>query len=856
MHSSEHSTGQSVTLFERLRRHTLGMLRRVLHLWVKSTTIPEGMDDWGVDRDAPIFYVLDVYALSSVLILDEILAQRGLKLASASFHAAGARRPRSFGANRRYRGVLVRTLKRQRHSSQLKALIDDVDPAALRGDQDIQIVPVSVLIGRAPDQTSGIFKVLFSENWSTGGRLRRLIGTWIHGRHTLVQFGQPLKLSALFAETQSRDKALARISRFSRVYFKRVRSSAIGPDRSHLNTLIDQLMRSEPVVKAIEAKVRRDNISQDKARRLAHGYAREIAANYSYTFIMVANKILTWFLYRIFRGVEVKHFQSFRELAPGYEVVYVPCHRSHIDYLLLSYILYHRGLVPPHVAAGVNLNLPVVGSLIRRGGGFFLRRSFRSKPLYAAVFNQYVAMILSKGVALEYFIEGGRSRTGRLLPAKAGMLSMTVRAFLRQQQRPVLFQPVSIAYERLAEGDAYMAELSGQQKKPESLSDFKNVFNIVRKNYGEVTVSFGEPLMLAELLDTHAPDWQHHQYDPETRPEWLGGLVDDLAGQILVNINKAAHANPIALLSVALLASPRQALDEQDLKAMLGVLKALLGASIYSDRVTVTDQSADEIIAYGLALEVIQRHRHDGGAIIKTDEHTAVLLTYFKNNLAHTLALSAWLACCYLNLRRLKRARLHELTRRVYPFLKTELFLPWSDDALAPALDQTIDQLIELGLLQEDNGHITRQPGGETSSHHLRMLAHSMRQTLERYFIVVAVLSKNGPARLTKQQLEKLCAQCAQRVAALHPLVTPEFHDRTLFGQFIAMLFDQSLLRRNDEGLLDFGQALDALNHDARLVLDREIHYTIVQSAPLLDELSAGGGASPDDAQASKSGNS
>ena len=839
MHPSEHSTDRSATLYERVRRASLKVLRRVLHLWVSSTHVPETLDEWGVDPKAPIFYVLDVYALSSALIVDEALAKRGLKLASDKFEAAGVVCPRSFGANRRYQGLLFRTLKRQRHSSQLKAMIEGVEPSRLQGDQDIQVVPVSVLIGRAPDQSSGILKVLFSENWSTGGRLRRLIGTWVHGRHTLVQFGQPLKLSSLFAETQSRDKALARISRFSRVYFKRVRSSAIGPDRSHLNTLIDQLVRSEPIGQAIEAKARRDKISEDKARRLAYGYAREIAANYSYTFVMVANKVLTWFLYRIFRGVEVKHFKSFRQLAPGYEVVYVPCHRSHIDYLLLSYILYHRGLMPPHVAAGVNLNLPFVGSLIRRGGGFFLRRSFRSKPLYAAVFNQYVSMILSKGVALEYFIEGGRSRTGRLLPAKAGMLSMTVRAFLQQQQRPVLFQPVSIAYERLAEGDAYLAELSGQQKKPESLSDFKNVLNIVRKNYGEVTVSFGEPLMLSELLDAHAPDWKSHEYQPDSRPEWMNNLVDDLANQILVNINKASHANPVALISVALLASPRQALDENDLKALLTVLQQLLQAPIYSDRITVSEQSADEMIAYGIELGIIQRHRHEGGAIIKTDEQTAVLLSYFKNNLAHVIALSAWLACCYLNLRRLKRARLHELTQRVYPFFQKELFLPWSDQALGPAVDETIDAMVKLGLLSEQGNQLVREPGGETSSHHLKMLAHSMRQTLERYFIVVAVLSKNGPAALTKQQLEKLCAQCAARVAALHPLVTPEFHDRTLFGQFIATLFDRSLLRRNDEGLLDFGQALDDLNRDARLVLDREIHYTIVQSAPLLSELAS-----------------
>src|SRR5699024_10510029 len=229
-------------------------------------------------------------------------------------------------------------------------------------------------------------------------------------------------------------------------------------------------------------------------------------------------------------------------------------------------LLYHRGFVPPHIAAGVNLNMPLVGPLLRRGGAFFLRRSFRSQPLYAAVFNQYVALILDRGVAMEYFIEGTRSRTGRLLPPKGGMLSITVRAFLRNPTKPVMFQPVYIGYERLAEGSSYIAELSGQQKKPESLSDFRNLINILRKNYGEVTVSFGEPIQLAELLDGHEVEWRAQTADSSSKPPWLNQVVDDLAERIMVNINRSADVNPVNLLATALLASRKHALDEDDLE--------------------------------------------------------------------------------------------------------------------------------------------------------------------------------------------------------------------------------------------------------------------------------------------------
>jgi glycerol-3-phosphate O-acyltransferase len=150
---------------------------------------------------------------------------------------------------------------------------------------------------------------------------------------------------------------------------------------------------------------------------------------------------------------------------PGHEIVYVPCHRSHIDYLLLSYIIVRQGLTPPHIAAGANLNLPLVGSLLRRGGAFFLRRSFKGEPLYAAVFHEYLHLMLARGFPIEYFIEGGRSRSGRMLTPKAGILGMTVQSFIREHARPLVFVPVYIGYEKVMEGRTYLGELAANPSK-------------------------------------------------------------------------------------------------------------------------------------------------------------------------------------------------------------------------------------------------------------------------------------------------------------------------------------------------------------------------------------------------------
>jgi len=812
----------------------LGLLRWLLNLWVRSTVLPEDLAELGLDPKQPVFYALDTYALTSLLILDQICIDLNWPRPGQALHLSRNSLHRSYGANKRFRGLFIRRPVKRRYPRMLGQLIDAADAV---DSEDVQIIPVTVLIGRAPENEDSIFKILFSENWNAGGRLRRLFSTLINGRATMVQFGKPLSLDTALAETDDREQALGRLSRMLRVHFKRVRTAAIGPDRSHRRTLVEAIINTEPVVQAIEAKARRDKISRDKAESIARGYALEIAADYSYTIVRVADLILTWFWNRIYRGVKVQHFSRFRDVAPGHEVVYVPCHRSHIDYLLMSYLLYHRGFVPPHIAAGVNLNMPLIGPLLRRGGAFFLRRSFRSQPLYAAVFNQYVSQILSRGVALEYFIEGTRSRTGRLLPPRAGMLSITVRAFLQYRNRPLLFQPVYIGYEQLAEGNAYISELSGRQKKPESLSDFKNVINILRRNYGEVTVSFGEPVMLENLLDRHHTGWSEEHFDSDTKPAWLPPLVDDLADRIMVNINRAAHVNPINLLSTALLASRKHALDEDDLEAMIALLKRLVDKTDLSDRITQTEKSAKQVIQYGLELGIIERHSHRLGSIIRTDATRAVLLTYFRNNTAHLMAMNAWIACCFLNTQRVRRARIQELSMTVYPFLRRELFLPWKEDELQGVIDGCIAGLIDEDLLRESGADLQRAPGGSDKAYYLRLLGNTLLQTFERYFITVSVLAKNGSGRLNRQQLEQLCILCAQRISLLHAFEAPEFYDRILFKQFIDSLTDSGILGRDDEGCLVFDRNLQQFARDAKLILDKEIRHTIIQTTPEVLEL-------------------
>ena len=175
----------------------------------------------------------------------------------------------------------------------------------------------------------------------------------------------------------------------------------------------------------------------------------------------------------------------------------MPCHRSHMDYLLLSYAIYQHGFAIPHVAAGVNLNLPVVGPLPAQGRRILHAPEFpRQLALHGGVHASTSAAIMARGHSIEYFIEGGRSRSGRLLEPATGMLSMTVRSFLRQPRRPVVFVPVYFGYERIWEGATYIGELSGPPKEKENIGTLLRSLHRLRERFGRVHVNLGEPIFL------------------------------------------------------------------------------------------------------------------------------------------------------------------------------------------------------------------------------------------------------------------------------------------------------------------------------------------------------------------------
>ncbi|MDH5622819.1 MAG: glycerol-3-phosphate 1-O-acyltransferase PlsB, partial [Gammaproteobacteria bacterium] len=675
--------------------------------------------------------------------------------------------------------------------------------SANRCEQELLLIPVAIYWGRSPEKERSVFKLMLSENWDIVGRTRKFFVTLLLGRDTLLRFSHALPIRSICTGGIDAEIAARKAFRILRVHFRQRRVATVGPDLSHRRTLVQQVLRTPTVRKAILAEAGDDYRKQEVSRRKAEKYALEIAADISYPTVRILVRVLRWLWNRIYDGVEINHMARLHDVAKDKEVIYVPCHRSHIDYLLLGYVTYVDGLQLPHVAAGINLNLPVVGSILRRGGAFFLRRSFKGNRLYATVFDAYINQVLVKGYSMEYFIEGGRSRTGRLLSPKGGMLVMTVHSYIKSQHRPLVFVPVYFGYEKLIEGDSFISELGGAAKKKESLGGLIKAVKSLRDHFGKVYVNIGVPVELEPILDQMHPAWRDHVSENGERPEWLGAIVEALGTEIMQGINSAAAVTPISLLAYVLLATPKQTIGLDELRRQLELSLRILRRFVYSDSVTTPDWSADEIIEHGEKLQLISRSMHPMGEIVRMTEQTAILMTYFRNNILHLLAVPASVACCFIQGRQLPHEELQRLIRLIYPFMKKELFMKWEQDDIDDVTSEAIQSLVDLELLtySGDRKTLVRPPAGSAKAFQLLMLGQSMVPMLQRFYLAIAILVRNGSGVLSRARLEVMCEQSAERLSMIYGLHSPDFFNKTLFHDFIYKLQELDVLRRNADGL-------------------------------------------------------
>jgi len=831
-----------------LYKLTEKLITSILSWWVKPDVLPVEPHTL-LNPELPVLYVLEKGGVADRAALNLVCEQFNLPLSTNPLNYGQATESSSVDVLRHRRGFVFRRrrlVKSQRLQRLISARLSDAPG-------EIQIVPVAVYWGRAPDKEQSLWSVLFSENWQIGGRTRKLITTLVYGRDTLLAISEPLSMNALI-DSESDSVASAslkksssnesinpellqrKLSRILRVHFRQRRIASLGPDQSHRRMLVSHVLSDQGVREAVQIAAVEENKKIERIQVRANNYALEIAADVSYPTVRVLHRVMNRLWTELYDGVKLTGIERLKSVADGREVVYVPCHRSHIDYLLLSYILYINGFSLPHIAAGINLNLPVVGGLLRRGGAFFLRRSFAGNKLYAAVFNAYLKEILQRGHALEYFVEGGRSRTGRSLPPKGGMLAMTAHAYLRNPRTPVVFIPVYFGYERLLEGRAFTSELAGGKKQKESVLALLKSLKTLREDYGNVYVNFGKPIELNTLLDQHRTNWREETI-ALSRPEWLTPVVDDLGENIMQNINEAACVTPISLLAMGLLSTSQGILGQSDLIDQMQVYHKLFTASAVGTTAVVPPIDFLDAIERGKKLGFVQTSDDPLGTLVSIRPAMAAPMTYFRNNVQHLITVPALLACCFVGNAKRSHQQLLRLVQYAFRFLQNELYLPPQSNEIA--LNDALDALMACNLIHRTSDHegatehdtqYRRASGGSIEAVTLTRLSESVMPALERYFLAAAILMQSGDSGLPLSTLATRCQACAERLALTHGRDASELFDKHLHKVLIETLKQTDYVLVEDENI-KATEAFLLLATDTRTLVSEQMRHAILHAA-------------------------
>ncbi len=697
----------------------------MLYAWIRPRVFPEHPGELGLDPARPVWYVLELPRRSNLLVLREEARRAGLPAGAGHFFL------------KRTTALTEPARHRHRHPAMLEHIARaSVGPAG----HDVQLVPVTILWGRAPRSQQSLLKALFSETWGPTGHFRQLMAILVHGRDVVVRFARPIATRQLLGDETDPARAARKLARVVRAHFRRQRELAIGPDLSHQNTQVERLLSAPTVRRAIADEAATQGITHAEAHRRAWRCAVEIPSDYSYGVARAFELFLEWLWNRLYDGIEVRGIEALDGIAPGSGIIYLPCHRSHIDYLLLSFIIYRHGLTPPHVAAGINLNLPLVGPLLRRGGAFFIRRSFKGEPLYAAVFHEYLHLMISRGFPLEYFIEGTRSRSGRMLPPRTGILAMTLGSYLRDHGRPLVLVPVHIGYEKLLEGRSFVEELSGQPKRKESLRGLLTMVRSLRREFGKVHVGFGRPLSLAEHLDRAHPGWRDEP--AEAAGPWLRAATAGVARELARRINEAAVINPVNLIALIMLAAPDGAADTTTVQRMIEHYRALLRAAPYSSLTAFCDVAADEIIGHAIRLGAIERA--GGGERLCVPAGDEPLLAYFRNNVLHLVALPSLLACLLVAEPHLPLERAIAAIRRLLVLARDELFMDCTPEEIPGGVDTVLNILVGRSLVLRREGDLLAPSPESREQTELSMLAETMRVALGPALLKVALAPDAG----------------------------------------------------------------------------------------------------------------
>ncbi len=692
---------------------------------------------------------------------------------------------------------------------------------------DIQIIPVNLNWGRKPtkEKNTATFSAIFSEQQSPSW-LHKLFTVIFFGRHTLLRFSNALSLRELVSQHGSDAQIARKLLRITRFHFYRQTIAASGPRLMHRQQMFTALLANPAIKKVIAEEMKIKKISEARARKNALNVMNEIAGDYSISMVRVGERILNKLWNRLYSGITVNNGERLRALAEdGQEIIYVPCHRSHMDYLLLTYVIYNQGLVTPRIAAGINLNFWPAGPIFRKAGAFFIRRSFGGNRLYSAIFREYLGLLFERGYSVKYYTEGGRSRTGRLLAPKTGMLAMTVQSLLRGVKRPLTLVPVYIGYEHVMEVATYHKELSGNKKKSESIwGVLKAIKNL--RNYGKGFVNFGEPININQFLNNEVPNWQADiNNSDQQKPQWLTPSVNLLSEHVMTNINNAVALNGISLISLILLTNENKALDKTILAKQIDFFLSLQQHVPYHKELTLPEGNGEDLINDAISLNKVIVTDDALGSVISLNKSSALEMSYYRNNILHAFILPS-LICRLLNKNeKIANSLVIEQTQQLIAIIKHEFFLWQSDDDVKEQVVNTLHFLEEQHIIKHSKAGFWSLHDGIENHTRIFTMSKCIEATIQRLVIVSQLIEHNAP--MPKSTLESKMVVMANRLAILNNIHAPEFVDKKAQSSLINQMKKLHYIEQSDDDVIIMNDTLQTLTSLVSKLVDVKVLQTL-----------------------------
>jgi glycerol-3-phosphate O-acyltransferase len=631
-------------------------------------------------------------------------------------------------------------------------------------DRPVFIVPQLMFFSKNPRRSTPTITDILLGSEEKPGKIRRLITLFKSPGKVFVEISEPVNLKHFLENENLSHKGIEYQSLVLRRdllrQINRHRQSTIGPTLKSKEEIKESILTNDSIRVFMEGYSKKHDIPIQEVHKKANKYLDEIAAKYNTAIIKIAAKLIEWVSDRIFEGftVNMDAFNKIKSVSKKGPLILIPCHKSHIDYLILSYILYINNMPCPLVAAGKNLSFWPLGPLFRGGGAFFIRRTFKGAALYSRVFVEYIHKLLKEGFNIEFFIEGGRSRTGKLILPKLGLLSILIKAYRDGACDDLIFVPIYIGYDRVMEESSYLNEIEGGQKKPESILQIIKARKLLKKRYGKIYIKFNEPISMNELMamnNTSIKEMTSKEHNTLTR---------NLGLRIINDINNLSVVTPYALVSSALLNCSKKRFSYEHLMShittyinYLSLNKVELSDTLLFDYVYGVDQAVEAYLNRKIIIQTSKTlNDRFGCAQFMVNENKRPVLDYYKNN-----CIAFFIPIAFTSLAILEKDAFQfsasDLNRGynfLQEFFKNE-FAYNSEQDTGQIVRKNIKALIDDAVLMPHPSLPDTYNLTSAGFRKLKLFSSFIKTYFESYFIVIRYLGKLQDSSANKKDILK-----------------------------------------------------------------------------------------------------